>query len=143
MANGLAYLHEQSLMHRDIKPQNILISNNINPVLKWADFGFVKAVTARGTHSFRSGINRTQEWAAPEILNLLRNHHPEDLRQRGTIKSDIFSAGMVFFCWLTDGIHPFGDSSVIIGYNIIFNNVANMSSESFYRLYTGIIKPVK
>lgn len=127
MADGLAYLHDKKMMHRDIKPHNVLVSATAPVVLKWADFGFVKGVNARGTHSFRSGVHCTQEWAAPEILERITNLQ-EDFRKRGTIKSDIFSTGMVFFCWLTDGVHPFGDSPPLFCYHIIINNQVNFSS---------------
>jgi len=129
MTDGLAYLHGKKYIHRDIKPQNILISATIPIQLKWADFGFVKEVTDHGTHSFQSGVHGTLEWAAPEILKLGDNNHSRT-SERGTVKSDIFSAGIVFFYWLTDGIHPFGNSSVKIGYHIVMNNPVNFSGEA-------------
>lgn len=127
MADGLHYLHSKRLIHREIKPQNVLISATTPVLLKWTGFGYVKEVSARGSYSFRSGVHAQFEWTAPEILKLIGD--PSESNKRGTIKSDIFSAGLVFFCWLTDGVHPFGDSSVIIGYHIITNNLVNFSSE--------------
>jgi len=132
MADGLNYLHSKRLVHRDIKPQNILISATSPALLKWAGFGNVKEVSICGSYSFRGGFHGALEWAAPEILNRLEDissRPSEDYDKRGTIKSDIFSAGMVFFCWLTDGIHPFGNSMVMTGYHIIANNLVNLSSE--------------
>lgn len=72
LATGLAHIHETGLIHRDLKPQNVLIhvDNGEKVQLKWADFGLSKPVNENGSCSM-SGINRgTDSWYAPEILKI-------------------------------------------------------------------------
>lgn len=59
-------------MHRDIKPQNVLISlpNNIGEVRAMiSDFGLCKKLNlGKNSFSRRSGITGTEGWIAPEML---------------------------------------------------------------------------
>ena len=107
---GLTYIHSMNFVHRDIKPANILISSTNPVVIKISDFGLSKPTSDRGTHTNSSGFKGTYNWAAPECFppeNSMENTNTEMIR--GTNKSDIFSAGCVFFYYVTRGIHPFGD----------------------------------
>lgn len=66
MLEGLAFIHSRKYVHRDVKPNNILISQSGE--LKIADFGFCKPV--RGIDSFsmsNAGVG-TGGWMAPELL---------------------------------------------------------------------------
>ena len=51
LANGLNYIHSKQMVHRDIKPGNILIVSSADGSVKvkWTDFGFSKRVSERGT----------------------------------------------------------------------------------------------
>ncbi|GAT95256.1 serine threonine protein kinase putative [Entamoeba histolytica] len=84
---GLAYLHGNNMMHRDIKSDNILINKNGD--IKLADFGFaVKGKTAKG-------MVGSPYWMPPEvILDKVYNN-----------KIDIYSAGIVLF-ELLEGYPP-------------------------------------
>ncbi|KAA8516375.1 hypothetical protein F0562_016668 [Nyssa sinensis] len=49
LAAGLQILRENNLIHRDLKPQNLLLSaNDDNSVLKIGDFGFARSLQPRG-----------------------------------------------------------------------------------------------
>jgi serine/threonine protein kinase len=135
LAKGLAHIHEKRLIHRDIKPHNVLIwvdSTGGKVVMKWADFGLSKKVNERGTCS-NSGVKGTYNWYSPEILKMM----PEESdgkttsRPRGTVKSDVFSAGLVFGYYLLGGDHPFG-SEKNIEENIVNNKPVNMTSKFRY-----------
>ncbi|XP_065660136.1 serine/threonine-protein kinase/endoribonuclease IRE1 isoform X2 [Hydra vulgaris] len=102
--SGIAHLHSLNIVHRDIKPHNVLISYpNASGVIKAmiSDFGLCKKL-AFGRHSFssRSGIG-TDGWIAPEVLSREANI---------TRACDIFSYGCVFYYVLSGGLHPFGDN---------------------------------
>ena len=108
IAEGLQYIHSRNLIHRDVKPENILILSGDKPalepaVIKWTDFGLSKRVANRdGT--IWSSKKGTEGWMAPEV----------DVKPEKVIageKSDIFCLGCVFFFFLTPTIHPFGNNS--------------------------------
>jgi len=127
LAEGLHYIHSKGLVHRDVKPGNVLISTNSSNkddsvLLKWSDFGLCRPVNERGTYT-ASGIKGTMDWLAPEILMMMEDS-PDGLIKRGTIKSDTFSAGAVFFYILSGGNHPFGKGFSIPS-NICFNKDVN------------------
>jgi serine/threonine protein kinase len=121
IANGLHFIHSQNLVHRDVKPDNILISMTTPVKIKLSDFGYVKKISPQGTFT-QSGLKGTEKWMAPEILDLVENMDDNIIElPRGTIQSDTFAAGCVFFFFLTRGKHPFGKSSQIM-MNILNNN---------------------
>ena len=138
LALGLEYIHKSGLIHRDIKHENVLIW--VNPeknlvLMKWADFGLSKPVNEHGTCSM-SGVSGTFDWLAPELLKILLG---DVEAKRGTIQTDVFAEGLVFGCYLTDGLHPFG-SRFQIAANILTNNPVNLPSKNIYQFFFNQIK---
>jgi serine/threonine-protein kinase/endoribonuclease IRE1 len=122
LAKGLEHIHQKGLVHRDIKPQNVLIwvNPNTNQVLiKWADFGLSKRFNERGSFSM-SGVRGTNDYFAPEILKLLDEDIStgKEVQKKGTVKSDVFAEGLVFGYFLLGGVHPFGPTSFQISVNV-------------------------
>ncbi|KAK4011276.1 hypothetical protein OUZ56_020390 [Daphnia magna] len=122
LASGLEHIHSKKLIHRDIKPQNILISvpstgRDDEITIKWADFGLSKSVNERGTCSM-SDVRGTKNWFAPELLKLLLDGR-ETIEARGSVKSDVFSLGLVFGYLFLDGKHLYGSNEFQIKENII------------------------
>ncbi len=147
LAMGLEYIHKKGLIHRNIKPENVLIwvnPENGNVLMKWADFGLSKPVNERGSHSM-SGVRGTDEWLAPELLKLLDDDNMEDFQgereaqQRGTIQTDVFAEGLVFGYYLTGGKHLFGPRFQIPE-NILANNPVNLSGKNIYKNVFNQIK---
>jgi serine/threonine protein kinase len=104
---GLAHAHRQGVIHRDVKPGNILISNDGRVLL--ADFGLAIAPGA-------PTINQTGR-----VAGTLSYMSPEQIVGRAVdTRSDIFSLGIVFYELLT-GQKPFSGESV----GKLFSNVLN------------------
>jgi serine/threonine-protein kinase/endoribonuclease IRE1 len=135
LAKGLEYIHQKRLVHRDIKPQNVLISLDSTTqqvAMKWADFGFSKRVNERGSFSM-SGVRGTYDWLAPEILKYLDDESSTENEDkiRGTVKSDVFAEGLVFGYFLSGGVHPFGTTSHQIQINLRTNEPANLPGKLY------------
>jgi serine/threonine protein kinase len=135
IANGLHYIHSRNLVHRDVKPDNILVSMTTPVQMKLSDFGFVKKISPQGTFT-QSGLKGTEKWMAPEILKLMEDEENTEY-PRGTIQSDTFAAGCVFFYFLTGGKHPFGKSYQIM-MNILNNNPIELNQHKQSKYFTCI-----
>ena len=96
----LAFLQKNHITHRDIKPQNILISNGI---YKLCDFGDVRLMQREGIVVQR--VRGSELYMSPILFNGLRT---KQLQVRhNTYKSDVFSLGMCFLlaaCLSYDGL---------------------------------------
>ena len=94
VAEALAYAHSQRVIHRDIKPNNLLLSAD-RRVLKIADFGVAKM-----THDDASEVTRvgTNVYAPPE-------HHPDvradDLNEKLTPSADVYSLAKTIYTAMT------------------------------------------
>jgi Protein kinase domain/Putative zinc-finger len=103
-AQGLQHAAEQGMVHRDIKPQNLMLSDK--GVVKVLDFGLAKVVSERLSQPGLTGQNMvmgTPEYMAPEQV---RNTSAADIR------ADIYSLGCTLFYLLT-GRPPFRGESAI------------------------------
>ncbi len=114
LLDALGVAHAAGLVHRDVKPENVLISDSGE--VKIADFGLVRAVAAANTTS-SSVILGTAAYLSPEQVT------------SGTAdaRSDVYAMGVMLFEMLT-GRAPFtGDNSLSVAYQRIENDVPRPS----------------
>ncbi|XP_057464025.1 serine/threonine-protein kinase ATG1a isoform X1 [Actinidia eriantha] len=107
LAAGLQVLHVNRLIHRDLKPQNLLLSTNGEiPLLKIGDFGFARYLAPQGLADTLCG---SPLYMAPEII--------QNKKYDG--KADLWSVGAILFQLVT-GKPPFnGDSQLQLFQNIL------------------------
>jgi len=102
IARGLAAAHEASIVHRDVKPQNLFLADtDTGSTWKILDFGVAKLQDSSGTLT-QSAVVGTPGYMSPEQA---RGGHDVDLR------SDIFSLGAVVYRALT-GRPPFSGADM-------------------------------
>ncbi|MEO8971693.1 MAG: protein kinase [Ktedonobacteraceae bacterium] len=92
VASALQYAHNQKLIHCDIKPENMLLSNN-NEILL-SDFGIAVIAHTSRSHNMQE-ISGTAAYMAPE-----------QLQGKASPASDQYALGIVVYEWLT-GSYPF------------------------------------
>ena len=101
IADGLSVAHDSYIIHRDIKPQNIMILEN--GLVKITDFGIAMA------------MNATQLTQTNSVMGSVHYLPPEQASGKGsTLKSDIYSMGILMY-ELLSGVLPYrGDNAVEI-----------------------------
>lgn len=101
LTDGMAHAHDAYIIHRDIKPQNIMILSN--GMIKITDFGVATA------------LNSTQLTQTNSVMGTVHYLPPEQANGKGsTIRSDIYSMGIMMYELLT-GLVPYkGDNAVEI-----------------------------
>ncbi|XP_020573156.1 serine/threonine-protein kinase ATG1c-like isoform X2 [Phalaenopsis equestris] len=123
LASGLQVLHDNNLIHRDLKPQNLLLSTtDDNSVLKIADFGFARSLQPLGLAETLCG---SPLYMAPEIMQL----------QKYDAKADLWSVGAILFQLVT-GRTPFtGNTQIQLLQNIMKSNDLHFPPDSIFSDY--------
>ena len=116
LTDGLSHAHESYIIHRDIKPQNIMVLDD--GMVKITDFGIAMAVNA-------SDLTQTNS-----VMGSVHYLPPEQASGRGsTIKSDIYSLGIVMYEMLM-GVMPFrGETAVEIAMKQLKDPIPSMRKE--------------
>ena len=114
--SALAAAHDSGLIHRDVKPENVLISRRGQ--LKVADFGLARAVTTQSAAATQGLLIGTVSYLPPELVE----HGYADTR------SDVYSAGIMLFEMLTGRKPHTGDSPIQVAYAHVHKDVPKPSS---------------
>jgi len=108
---AMAHAHKQNIMHLDLKPANVMLSDSGQPLVM--DFGIARTVTQQSAKDNK--IDGTPQYIAPEIVN----------GRTPTPSSDLFSLGMMLYELVTG--KPAVDSDNV--YEILHRN-ANEAAEA-------------
>jgi len=120
MLSAIAAAHRAGLVHRDVKPENVLVAaapsggaaNLVDAVVKVADFGLARAVEASGADE--SGqLMATVAYVAPELVT---DGHAD-------ARTDVYSAGIVLYEMLTGKVPFDGDDPVAVAWQHVDNDV--------------------
>ena len=115
---GLAYAHRQGLLHRDVKPANILVTKD--DVVKLSDFGIARAVTTQTITVTQPGlVMGSVYYLSPEQA---QGH---DLHET----SDLYSLGVVLFQMLTGKLPYTGESAITVALKHVSNPVPPVETD--------------
>jgi eukaryotic-like serine/threonine-protein kinase len=112
---GLAAAHEAGIVHRDVKPENVLLG--AGNVIKVADFGLARAAS-RASHTQTGMLIGTAAYLAPEQV----------ARSVSDSRTDVYAAGVMLFEMLT-GVQPHtGDTPLAVAHKHVSDVVPPPSS---------------
>ncbi|XP_052648340.1 striated muscle preferentially expressed protein kinase isoform X1 [Harpia harpyja] len=122
---GICYLHQHSILHLDIKPENLLMADSSSEQVRICDFGNAQELTPEEPQYCKYG---TPEFVGPEIVN----------QSPVSSVTDIWPVGVIAYLCLT-GISPFvGENDKTTLMNIRNYNVAFEE-----RMFQGLTREAK
>ena len=115
VVSALAAAHRAGLIHRDVKPENVLIADEAHGGrIKVADFGLAKAVSADTQHTATGGVLiGTVSYLAPELV----------IDGRADARADIYASGVVLYELLTGSKPHEGESPIQVAYRHVHHDV--------------------
>ena len=102
VADGLAYAHEHGVVHRDVKPQNVLLSRDGE--VKVTDFGIARSLDAESGLTVTGTVLGTSSYLSPEQASGLRV----------TPAADVYSLGVVLYELLAGAVPFPGGNQVVV-----------------------------
>jgi len=115
IARALGAAHERQIVHRDVKPHNVLISTEGGA--KITDFGIARTLTEEGM-TMAGRVLGTTDYVSPE----------QALGQPVTGQSDLYSLGVVLYEMLTGGVPFRGDSPVAVAMKHVREDIPDVQS---------------
>ncbi|MCW2539499.1 MAG: spk [Frankiales bacterium] len=113
---ALAAAHRAGLVHRDVKPENILLSDD--GLVKVADFGLARAIESDVSNTRTGLMMGTVAYCPPEQI----------ARGNADARSDVYASGVMLFELLTGTAPYVGDSAMAVAYQHVHSDVPPPSS---------------
>lgn len=113
---ALAAAHRAGIVHRDVKPENVLISPASPGTpgrIKVADFGLARAVTAETQHTSTGTIIGTVSYLAPELVE----------RGNADARVDVYAAGVLLYELLTGKKPHQGETPIQVAYKHVHEDI--------------------
>ncbi|MFC6694456.1 Stk1 family PASTA domain-containing Ser/Thr kinase [Nocardioides daphniae] len=111
---ALAAAHRAGIVHRDVKPENVLIGEGgDSPTIKVADFGLAKAVSATSSHTATGVVIGTVSYLAPELV----------VQGQADARADVYAVGVLLYELLTGTKPHEGDSQIQVAYKHVHEDV--------------------
>ena len=102
VAHALAFAHAHGLVHRDVKPQNVLLAEGRKA--KVTDFGIARSLDVQGGLTQTGTVMGTSDYIAPEQAR----------GEKATVQTDVYSLGIVLYELLTADVPFHGDNFVAV-----------------------------
>ena len=125
VVSALAAAHDAGLVHRDVKPENVLLGDRGR--VKVADFGLAKAISSQTQTATQGLLIGTVSYLPPELVTT----------GLADARSDVYSAGVVLFELLTGRKPHSGDTPIQVAYAHVHHDVPAPSTLAPY----GTIPP--
>lgn len=114
--SALGTAHRADLIHRDVKPENVLLQGGDAPAAKVTDFGLARAVaTDRST-------------SAGTVLGTVAYLAPEILEEQATARSDIYAAGIMLYELIAGEVPFAAETPIALAYKHVNNNMPRLST---------------
>ena len=111
VVSALASAHRAGLIHRDVKPENVLISDDGR--IKVADFGLAKAMSATTQHTATGVLIGTVSYVAPELV----------VEGRSDARADVYAVGVILYEILTGKKPHEGETPIQVAYKHVHEDV--------------------
>ena len=111
VVSALAAAHRAGLIHRDVKPENVLIADDGR--IKVADFGLAKAMSATTQHTATGVLIGTVSYVAPELV----------VEGRSDARADVYAVGVILYELLTGKKPHEGETPIQVAYKHVHEDV--------------------
>ena len=111
VVSALASAHRAGLVHRDVKPENVLIARDGR--IKVADFGLAKAVSSNTAHTATGVLIGTVSYIAPELV----------VEGRSDARADVYAVGVILYELLTGSKPHQGETPIQVAYKHVHEDV--------------------